>query len=61
MVLCKGDFIEDKLGQFQRDSLVSLQKESRENTQTVFRWFGSYLVWPSTAAMEDDRIMVSRR
>jgi hypothetical protein len=44
MVLKRGDFIEDKFGQVQRNSLVALRGDPSAGKK-VFRWFGSYVLW----------------
>jgi len=42
MNLRKGDFIEDRFGQAQRN-LLSAERQDPERLQKIFRWFGSYL------------------
>lgn len=54
MLLRPGDFIEDKFGQIQRDTLVALNKESTEKVCDAFKWFGSYLIWPSNNNLNND-------
>lgn len=47
MVLRRGDFIEDRFGQAQRNLFAHFQKEgqSPEDICSLFRWFGSFLCW----------------
>lgn len=47
MVLRRGDFIEDRFGQAQRNLFAHFQKEGRspEDVSSLFRWFGSFLCW----------------
>lgn len=46
MKLRKGDFIEDRFGQFQRKNLTELMKNSSDSDLiSAFRWYGSYLAW----------------
>lgn len=40
MKLGRGDFIEDKFGQSQRNVLVRLSKEDPEKMRELFLWFG---------------------
>ena len=59
MVLREGDFIEDRFGQGQRNSLVAMSSISKIKTKELVTWFGSYLIWPRNASLtEDQRIMV---
>jgi hypothetical protein len=44
LILHKGDFIEDRFGQVQRNLLVSLKQDPSVLLQT-HRWFGSYLLY----------------
>jgi len=46
MLLKRGDFIEDKFGQIQRDLLAAAGKEGNNDLAVeLFRWYGSYLCW----------------
>lgn len=47
MVLRRGDFIEDRFGQAQRNIFAHWQKDNRsaEEVRLLFRWFGSFLCW----------------
>jgi hypothetical protein len=61
LLLKRGDFIEDKFGQAQRNLLVTLSKESADETRAIFNWFGSYLIWKRNSNIKieaDSRIMV---
>jgi len=47
MVLRKGDFIEDRFGQVQRDvmnDLLSMEKDQQVLVCSISRWFGCYLL-----------------
>ena len=50
MLLKRGDFIEDKFGQVQRNVLVSL-RGMQPDLMAVFRWFGSYFLWLENEAV----------
>ena len=55
MFMRKGDFIEDKFGQIQRNALKDM-KDDHELLFDLFDWFGSYLViW----APEGDKIDIT--
>lgn len=47
MVLRKGDFIEDRFGQAQRNIFLTLPRDkcSENDIRGLFKWFGSYLYW----------------
>jgi hypothetical protein len=47
MKLRKGDFIEDRFGQAQRNLFLHWQQSGRseQDILQLFRWFGSYLYW----------------
>jgi hypothetical protein len=49
MLMRKGDFIEDRFGQCQRNLLTQWQilGYSEEKIRCLFRWYGSYLCWPT--------------
>lgn len=53
MLLKNGDFIEDRFGQIQRKLLCSFAaidtEESRKCVVQLFKWFGTYLCWQSSA------------
>ena len=53
MLLKRGDFIEDKFGQVQRDLLYEKGQVNEELLCKLFQWYGSYLCW-WTAAEEGD-------
>lgn len=53
MVLRKGDFIEDKFGQMQRNILAEFSKDS-ELVFRTFKWFGSYLLWHPDRTQEEN-------
>jgi hypothetical protein len=50
MTLRRGDFIEDRFGQVQRNLLTSMNSLgcSEETIVQLFKWYGSYLCWMST-------------
>jgi diketogulonate reductase-like aldo/keto reductase len=49
MLLRKGDFIEDRFGQAQRNMIARLQEKGLpEAALSLSKWFGSYLLWPAT-------------
>lgn len=45
MILKKGDFIEDRFGQVQRDLLAEKGRVDPPLAAKMFRWYGSYLCW----------------
>lgn len=48
MVLRRGDFIEDRFGQCQRNMLTNNIIQDQNNieiVQNIFLWYGSYLLW----------------
>jgi len=54
LLLRRGDFIEDRFGQQQRSILCALARpgeadNGEEEIVDMFRWFGSYLCWQSSA------------
>jgi hypothetical protein len=44
MLLKRGDFIEDKFGQVQRNTLVNLRHDC-DAVREVFKWYGSFVLW----------------
>ena len=52
-ILRKGDFIEDKFGQMQRNILAEFSKDS-ELVFRTFKWFGSYLIWHPERSPDDN-------
>ena len=45
MLLKRGDFIEDKFGQVQRDLLYEKGQVGESTVGQLFQWYGSYLCW----------------
>eukprot|EP00597_Dinobryon_sp_UTEXLB2267_P008459 CAMPEP_0170086710 /NCGR_PEP_ID=MMETSP0019_2-20121128/21327_1 /TAXON_ID=98059 /ORGANISM="Dinobryon sp., Strain UTEXLB2267" /LENGTH=111 /DNA_ID=CAMNT_0010303911 /DNA_START=718 /DNA_END=1053 /DNA_ORIENTATION=+ len=57
MLLKRGDFIEDKFGQVQRDLLAAAGKAGNDDLAVeLFRWYGSYLCWwtPPEDSLEEE-------
>ena len=52
MILKRGDFIEDRFGQQQRNIIAnSIIKKDEKFTKQLFQWFGSYLIWKVSSGL----------
>ena len=54
MLLKRGDFVEDKFGQVQRDLLYEKGQVNEDLLCKEFQWYGSHRCW-WTAAEEGDQ------
>ena len=54
MRLRRGDFIEDRFGQAQKAMMTHAAIRAKpELVRSLFRWFGSYLLWDAQASADE--------